>query len=334
MRGIGKDALRIAIIGVGQISVQSHLPAILGHPGWKLVALCDPRIEAVRRIGRRFGTNAAAVADFRDVLADCDAAVIATPNTSHSAIALECLARGVHVLIEKPMATTVSDAEAIVDAGVRYARLVAVGNVTRFRPNILLLKRLLDEGRFGAVRRFYHQFGTQGGWAPESGYVMDARRSGGGVLAVTGTHFLDRMLHFWGMPRSIHYSDDSRGGPEAHCEIEFGFDSGLRGMARYSKLFPMLGRLALDTEAGVVALDDTDDADIVHVPVGFSRTVNIIREPDADMTDPFWLQIDDFRSAIVENRRPSVDATQGLLSARLLEWAYGVRRDLNFSGQT
>jgi predicted dehydrogenase len=333
-RGIDVDCLRVVLIGVGQIGVQSHLPAILGHPGWSLVAMCDPRVEAVRRIGQRFGTNARVVSDFREVLADCDAAIIATPNASHAEIASACLDRGVHVLIEKPMATTLSDAQAIVEAGARSGRIIAVGNVTRFRANIVLLKRLLDEDRFGRVRRFYHQFGTQGGWAPESGYATDARRAGGGVLAVTGTHFLDRLLHFWGMPETLDYADDAYGGPEAHCEIAFGFDTGLRGMARYSKLFPMSGRLVLDTEGGVVALDDTDDAEIVYLPADLPRTLNVIREPDPGRMDPFWLQVDDFRTAIIEHRPPRVDAAQGLMSARLLDWAYRVRRDLDFGVRT
>lgn len=324
--------LKIAIIGVGQISVQSHLPAVLGHPGWELVALCDPRVDAVKRVAGRYGTRAAVVADYREVLDRCDAAIVATPNSSHGPITLECLSRGVHVLVEKPMATTSSEAHAICDASARQDRHVAVGYVTRFRPNVLLLKRLLDQERFGKVRRFYHQFGTQGGWAPESGYILDAKNAGGGVLTVTGTHFLDRMLHLWGRPDSVDYADDASGGPEAHCEVRFGYSDGMIGMARYSKVFPMNGRLLLDTDAGVVSLDDSDAADIVRVCDQGGRTLELIREPKVDRRDTFWLQLDDLRTAILQQRPPRVDARQGLMSAQLIERAYAANRGLGFKG--
>ncbi len=88
-------------------------------------------------------------------------------------------------------------------AAVLRGTVAAPGYVTRFRPNLRLLKSLLDQGYFGRVTRFVHQFGTAGGWAPLSGYNLARSATGGGVLMVTGTHFLDRMLWFWGMPNEV-----------------------------------------------------------------------------------------------------------------------------------
>jgi predicted dehydrogenase len=77
---------------------------------------------------------------------------------------------------------------------------VAVGYYMRFRNEVILLKRLLDVGYFGHIRRFHFQHGTIGGWSPLSGYNLDRNASGGGVLVVSGTHFIDLMLYWFGYP--------------------------------------------------------------------------------------------------------------------------------------
>ena len=84
-------------------------------------------------------------------------------------------------LIEKPLASTYAEGEAIVRAAQAHRQVVAVGYVLRFRENVLLLGDLLKAGYFGTVRRFAHQFGSRGGWAPMSSYNLSRRATGGGV---------------------------------------------------------------------------------------------------------------------------------------------------------
>ena len=142
------------------------------------------------------------------------------------------------------------------------------------------MKRLLDEAFFGRVTRFYHQFGTPGGWAPVSGYILDRQHAGGGVLVVTGTHFIDRMLHFWGYPDGTRLVDDSAGGPEANAIASFRYErdgQALEGKVRYSKTASLPGGLVLDTEAGIVTLGDFDAAEILLRPRGHPDLCDAIR---------------------------------------------------------
>ena len=120
-----------------------------------------------------------------------DAMIVAVPNHLHRDVAVQCLAAGVPVLIEKPLATSVSDGEAICDASRSHRQVAAVAYVTRFRDNVQLLGELLSQRYFGAVRRFVYQAGSRGSWSPYSAYNLDRRAAGGGVLVVTG-HALSR----------------------------------------------------------------------------------------------------------------------------------------------
>jgi predicted dehydrogenase len=194
------------------ITESAHLPAALACGDIEVAALVDPVLDRVSGLARRNGIAPLLARDVAEVIGQIDAAVIATPNDTHAAIATKCIGAGIPVLIEKPLASNASEGRAIIELATARGVLVAAGYVTRFRPNLRLLKSLLDRRYFGRVRRFVHQFGTPGGWAPLSGYNLKRASAGGGVLMVTGTHFLDRMLWFWGMPSEVSYFDDSRGG--------------------------------------------------------------------------------------------------------------------------
>src|SRR5262249_36100726 len=141
-------------------------------------------------------------------------------------IAVTCAARGIYCLIEKPLASTVEDAEEIYRAADKHGVVVAVGYYTRFRNEGNLLKRLLDNRYFGDIRSFHYEEGTLGRWSPLSGYLLDRKASGGGVLVVVGTHFLDRMIYWFGYPDDCEMLDDAAGGPEAQCMIKIRYRSG------------------------------------------------------------------------------------------------------------
>jgi len=194
---------RLAIVGAGLISREAHLPAALKSRHVELVALVDPVVARARELAADFGIRPQVAADVAEVLGKIDGAVIAAPNKAHHPIAKTCLAAGKHVLIEKPMTTTVAEADDLLAAARASGASIAVGYVTRFRNSTRLLAELLANSYFGKVHEFYHQFGSAGGWAPLSGYNLTATAAGGGVLVVTGTHFLDRMLALWGYPDEL-----------------------------------------------------------------------------------------------------------------------------------
>jgi predicted dehydrogenase len=327
------DKFRIAIVGAGMITAQSHLPAVLASSCAELVGIVDADRARAEALARSYGLAVKVGTDVGDLLGEIDGAIVATPNSSHRDLAIRCLDAGVHVLVEKPLALTSADGERILAAARNAGRVVAVGYVTRFYPSAQLLEGLLRERYFGRVHSFRHQFGTTGGWAPVSGYILDRSASGGGVLVVTGTHFLDRMLHLWGYPEKVTYFDDSRGGPEANCRAEFVFHRDgeeLLGSVRYSKSVKIPGGLVLETDAGLVQQSEGIIAPVVLRPRQAPHLEHLIQVRGAAKSSqsPFLLQLEDFIRACREGGKPAADGEAGVQSLRLVEQLYAARQPM------
>lgn len=333
LTGCMTNKLRLALVGGGLITQSAHLPSALGCSAVEVVALVDPVRTRIESLARSYGIEPVLTADLASVLDRIDAAVIATPNHTHAPLAIQCIEAGVPVLVEKPLAASAAEGRAIQAAAASRSILVAPGYVTRFRGNVQLLKSLLDAGYFGQVRRFVHQFGTAGGWAPLSAYNLRRDSTGGGVLMVTGTHFLDRMLHFWGMPGGIEYLDDSHGGPEANCVARFQYPHrrGLEGEVRYSKTTALPGGLVLDTDRGTVILADTDDAEIQLRPRERPDLIETVRSADeigAGDESTFLTQIRAFATACLGQAAFPVSVEEAVQSLELIERLYACRRPL------
>jgi predicted dehydrogenase len=334
---------RLALVGAGMVTRSSHLPAALASEKVQVAAIVEPMRKRAEELARWYGIAPVIVPRVQEVLGDVDGAVIATPNDTHMSIALACLEAGVPTLIEKPLASTYAEGEAIVHAGQASGTVVAVGYMVRFRENILLLGDLLKVGYFGTVRRFAHQVGTRGGWAAMSAYNLSRKATGGGVLVVTGTHFLDCMLHFWGYPDGVALADDAQGGPEANCIATFRYtaaDPPFEGVALYSKTTELPRGLIIETDIGIVQVPDTDEADdLIFRPHTYAQVEQVVRRrgkpPYPQGMFVFQRQLDDFVDACQQGRPPMVDGRQGLMSLRLLEQLYTRRKpiDTNWYGQ-
>jgi predicted dehydrogenase len=324
------DRVRMALIGTGQIGVQSHFPAALACDAVELVAVVDAATERAARLVDSYGLSIPVFGKLDQALNGVEGAIIATPNATHAALATECLRHGVSVLIEKPMTVSSAQGDDLVGVAAATGKAVMVGYVTRYRPNVQLLKSLLGTNHFGRVRRFAYQAGTIGGWAPHSGYVGDRAR-GGGVLAVTGSHFLDRMLWLWGYPSECEYWDDGTDGPEANAVARFVFGDGMPGSLRCSKTAALPAGLVLDTESGRLVLPENDEGDLCLYPAQAPGTQYLIKrdDPNAKPGDPFVAQIREF-AAVCRGAAATIgcDARQGLESVKIMAELYDKRRPL------
>jgi len=296
-----------------------------------VAALVDPVPQRAAEVARAYGISPRMTSRIADLAGHVDGAVIATPNHVHRSVALDCIDAGIGVLIEKPLATSYDEGREIVEAAERTGVALAVGYCLRFRADVVFLKELLDAGYFGRPMRFVHQAGSLGGWAPLSAYNLDRKTAGGGVLVVTASHFLDRMLFFWGFPDGVALRDDGFDGPEANCTTLFRYsDKDLTGMGRYSKTAPLPFGMVLETDRGVVRVADAEGAAIRFIEHRHPSLEQVVRPRSAAPVDDdvFRLQIRDFVGACRERRAPRVDGRQGLDSLRLIEALYAHRQPL------
>ncbi len=137
--------VRTAVIGVGYLG-RFHAQKYAVLPDSQLVAVVDANAEARERVAAEVGARA--VADYRAILGEVDAVSIATPTPLHFAIARECLERGVHVLLEKPVTETLAEGRALVELAARTGRVLQVGHLERFNAAILALEGTLGRPRF------------------------------------------------------------------------------------------------------------------------------------------------------------------------------------------
>ena len=112
----------------------------------ELVAVVDASAGNREQVAAETGCRA--VADYRDILGEVDAVSIATPTPLHYPIAKHCLERGIHVLVEKPITTTLEEARSLVDTAARVGRVLQVGHLERFNAAILALAGTLGRPRF------------------------------------------------------------------------------------------------------------------------------------------------------------------------------------------
>jgi UDP-N-acetyl-2-amino-2-deoxyglucuronate dehydrogenase len=184
-------AVRFALVGCGAISTQ-HIEAIAAVDGAVLVAVESSSTERARAAGERWGVPWTTDLDELLNRDDLDAVAICTPSGSHAEIALVALRRGKHVVVEKPLALSTADADALIAEGRRVNRLVATISQRRFEPVMQALHAAVAAGGFGRIalivgEGLYHR--------PQSYYDSAAwrgtRAMDGGVLMNQAIHMVD-----------------------------------------------------------------------------------------------------------------------------------------------
>ena len=143
-------ALRVAVIGVGHLG-KHHARILASLPGATLVAVVDRNRARAEEIAAAHGTQA--VSDYRELIGRVDAVSIAVPTELHTEIAVPCLEAGVAVLVEKPMAGTLADADRMIAAAKKAGVVLAVGQTERFNPAVTAARPLLLDPRFIEVHR-------------------------------------------------------------------------------------------------------------------------------------------------------------------------------------
>lgn len=138
-------AIKTAVIGAGYLG-KFHAEKYAALPNSKLVAIVDTRREVAGTLAAKYNTEA--LTDYRDLFDRVDAVSIATPTSTHYAIARDCLRRGIHVLVEKPITVTVAEADELIELAAANNRKLQVGHLERFNAAVLALGDALQQPKF------------------------------------------------------------------------------------------------------------------------------------------------------------------------------------------
>lgn len=324
------DMLDVAMIGAGAIATQGYLPAVAELDGADVRWIVDVDESRASRLAEEFDAAGYAT-DHREVLDDADAAILATPPTFHDEIAEACLRSGVHVLTEKPVATTSRRAEELVALGEDRGLHYAVSRQFRDAPACLLLERWTSSGGIGTVRSFEVRFGDPTEWAFASDYRLRRSLAGGGALTDKGPHVLDVLVWlFDGWFEVDRYEDDSFGGLEANARAELSVrPGGIRGTLEVSGSRDLNDEIAITGAEGRITAGPGGDAATLHD----FRTGEEIRleMPSAGSTSYLvrvGMQARRFVESIRTGEPTYVPASDGVDVLRLVEDCYESRERL------
>ncbi|MCH2123645.1 MAG: Gfo/Idh/MocA family oxidoreductase [Pirellulaceae bacterium] len=191
------DTFGFGVIGCGSIAEIAHFPSIAKTEGARLISCCDVNGEAAQQSAEKWGADRW-YTDYRKMLDEGDdlkAVIIATPNNLHRNQALYAAKRGIHVVVEKPLAITNAEAWEIVDGCREYGVKLMVGCDRRFWTHNQWAKQLVEDGVIGNVlmsRASLHEhwFNYQNHVA-KTDFRLNCEVAGGAAISDTGAHAID-----------------------------------------------------------------------------------------------------------------------------------------------
>jgi len=142
--------IRIAVIGAGAFG-SNHVRVAAENPGARLTHVVDVNLRRAREQAGLY--NAIGVASIDEIIGQVDAAIIAAPTSVHAEIGCRLLEAGIDVLVEKPIAVTLADADRLIEAAARKGRILQVGHLERFNPAIVELERIATLPLFFEIHR-------------------------------------------------------------------------------------------------------------------------------------------------------------------------------------
>jgi myo-inositol 2-dehydrogenase / D-chiro-inositol 1-dehydrogenase len=323
-------SLRIVLAGCGAVSRLYYAPALtaLSRQGLiRIAAVFDPDEDAMHSLRGRLA-DGKLVSRFEDLLdLGADMAVVASPPSFHADQTVAALEAGLHVFCEKPMATSLADADRVVATATATGRVVAVGLVRRQFPATRTIKELLTSGILGRLRSVSCFEGGPFDWPVASMRYFSRAESGGGVLQDVGTHCLDLLAWWFGAPRTVHYADDAMGGIEANCLLRLTFP-GVDAHVRLSRDWARPNRYLIQGERGWIGwtVNETEHVEFGFAGAGTTGRLSLRNGPggwpEADFQGCFARQIAAFVQAIRAGEQPEVSSTIGRDLVALIERCY------------
>lgn len=305
---------RVALMGAGSIG-RVHARCWDRLPGAEIVGVLDPREDAARALGLPF-------TDWDTLLRQTqpDIVDVCTPTPLHREYVEKAAAAGKAVFVEKPLARTLADCDAMIDA-VEHAGVPAMtGHVLRFFPEYAAAKRLVDAGAVGtpaAIRTA--RMGGFPSWSDAPNWYADPAQSGGVALDLI-LHDFDWLRWTFG-PVSRVYARGLYGQKEYEGRLDYAlvtlrFVSGAAGHVTGSWAHPSGFRTTLEI-AGDRGLVEHDSARSAPLTVSLRGGGSAAESPLAPQEDPYYLEIAAFVAALDTNSPPPVTLHDGREAVRI-----------------
>ncbi len=272
MQGQEQKKLKLAIIGTGHRAWE-HIRLLKGMPEFEVVALADPTPEFRDRAATLAGGSVRTYSTYQEMLAkekDLDGVIVSPPQFAHAEAAIAVLSHGLHVFCEKPMATSVEDANRMIEAVNKSGKIFQIGQQWRYMPLYEKMAELVRQGQIGSIQ---YAIGSnfRGDWNPESWRYTDPKT---GVAtnwrflrSTTGTTIMEASIHqidvFHGMIGSRLARISATGGNNVlkqretvdHASIWLEYENGVKfefGMCLFARNPGPINRMVLIGSEGTM----------------------------------------------------------------------------------
>jgi len=192
--------MKLGLIGAGSIA-GAHLKAVPHIAGIvEFVAIAEPNAANRQRQSARFNIERA-YTDPAELLAqpDIEGVVLTTPHDTHADLARRCFAAGKHVLVEKPMACSLAECDAMIAAAKTAGKTLMVAQCQRYDPSYRGLKAVLDSGELGPIRAVrIEAMQNAAAFVPTGHWYLDGHRAGGGIVISVAIHKIDLLRYLLG----------------------------------------------------------------------------------------------------------------------------------------
>ena len=307
------DQLRVGVIGAGMMG-QRHCRIYSNMRRAQLVGICDARSEVGSRVAQQF--EVPFYENLHDLLLHVDAVSLVTPTPSHFEIAMHCLAKGIHVLVEKPITETVEQAERLTQTAEASNLIVQVGHIERFNPTYSELKNVLEDMTPLAVN--FRRLSPYQGSNTDVDVILDLM-----------IHDLDLMLDLVQQePVMIHaYGLTALSGAIDHAVAHLSFTSGPLLTVTASRVTEQKVRTI-----EVTAKEAYLEGDLLNKSISVHRRTigeylnnnkyrqeSIVERIHVPIFEPLFLELQDFVDCIMEGKAPRVPARDGFNALRLAD---------------
>jgi UDP-N-acetylglucosamine 3-dehydrogenase len=196
------EKLRVGVIGCGSIAQHRHLPEYKSNKNVEIVAVCDINEERAQAVAEKYGVKA--YTNYEELVSSglVDVVSVCTPNYLHAPISIAALNAGLHVLCEKPMATSKQEAEEMIAAAKESGKKLMIGHNQRFVPSHQKARKLIESGEIGKIYSFRTAFGHGGpeGWSVDGkeSWFFQKEKAFVGAMGDLGVHKTDLLRYVLG----------------------------------------------------------------------------------------------------------------------------------------
>ena len=299
--------LGVAVVGTGFWG-RNHARVYTEIDETELVAVCDIEASRAKSVAEQFGVKAYTDSGRMFRNADIDAVSVCTWSTSLAKEATKALKAGKHVLVEKPMATNVKQAQKLVDMAEREQVHLTVGFLMRFIPGMQTIKSAIEDKRIGELVSATAKRVSQ--WPERIGDV--------GVVKDTAIHDIDAMMYLFGEePAAVYARTGSmrHGKFEDYAQLMLSFEGGRSAFIEANWLTPYKTRVLTVTGSEVIMKLDYITQELTVEDA--KETV----QPRFVFQEPLKLELRHFARCIRENEKPLVNGMDGLRALKIAESA-------------